>query len=100
MGDDEREAGAMAERMRNYERRLDALEAAVRKVQDETANVRTFEHRLSVVESETGKIRSDQTNAKTADVAERGRQTILLIVAVVWPVLVSGIALIVELSTR
>lgn len=76
MGDDEREAGALAERVRNFERRLDALEAAL------------------------GKIQSDMVNVRTASVADHGRQTIIVILIVVWPVIVSGIALIVELSTR
>ena len=76
MGDDEREAGAMAERVRNLERRVDALEVAV------------------------GKIQSDMVNVRTGSVADHGRQTIIVILVVVWPVIVTGIALIVELSTR
>ena len=76
MGDDEREAGAMAERVRNLERRVDALEVAV------------------------GKIQSDMVNVRTGSVADHGRQTVIVILVVVWPVIVTGIALIVELSTR
>lgn len=76
MGDDEREAGAMAERVRNLERRLDALEIAL------------------------GRIQSDMVNVRTASVADHGRQTIIVIVFVVWPVVVYGIDLIVRLSFR
>ena len=100
MGDDEREAGAMAERVRNVERRLDALEIALGRIQSDTMNVRNSERRLDGHDIVIGKIQSDQVNARTASVADHGRQTIIVILVVVWPVIVTGIALIVELSTR
>ena len=74
--DEDREAGARDERVRNLERTIDQLITRI------------------------GKLESDMVNVRTGSVADHGRQTVIVILVVVWPVIVIGIALIVEISTR
>ena len=76
MGDDEREAGALVERVRYLEQRIEALER------------------------ELGKTQSDMVNVRTELAAERGRKTLRLIIDVAWPVVVGMIVLIVVMVTR
>lgn len=69
--DEEREAGALAER------------------------VRYLEHRIEALELELGKTQSDMVIVKTELAAERGRKTMRLVIDVAWPVVVGMIVLIV-----
>ena len=74
--DDDREAGARDERVRNLERTIDQLITRI------------------------GKLESDLMNVRTELAAGRGRDTMRTIVDVVWPVVVGMIVLIVVMVMR
>lgn len=74
MGDDEREAGVQAERIRNLEEMVKSLAV------------------------ELGKTQSDLMNVKTELAAVNGRSTLQTVIWTVWPVVVGLIVVIVMMA--